>query len=236
MPGAVHDTRKDAHTALRALDVAERLAQTNGFNGFSYADIAAELGITKATLHYHFASKADLGLALITRYSRTLCDALAGITGPAPQRLRHYVRVYEDLLIRNRMCLCGMLAAEYATLPPPMQRELARFFALNDAWLEATLEQGRADGTVEFDGSALEVARMLTAALEGALLLARSCQEPERLAAVAHRLLSQICVVGPMHRALRAPKAGGKARSPPPEQSGTRAGKARLRARGRKVR
>ena len=49
-----------APTATQILDVAERLAQTRGFNGFSYADIASELGVTKASLHYHFASKADL--------------------------------------------------------------------------------------------------------------------------------------------------------------------------------
>ena len=53
--------RGERGTASRILDVAERLAQTQGYNGFSYADIAAELGITKASLHYHFASKADLG-------------------------------------------------------------------------------------------------------------------------------------------------------------------------------
>jgi len=47
--------------------VAERLVQVRGFNGFSYADIAAELHITKASLHYHFATKADLGEALIAR-------------------------------------------------------------------------------------------------------------------------------------------------------------------------
>jgi TetR/AcrR family transcriptional regulator, transcriptional repressor for nem operon len=61
--------RGDARTAARILDVAERLAQVRGFNGFSHADIAAELGITKAALHYHFASKADLGEALIGRYA-----------------------------------------------------------------------------------------------------------------------------------------------------------------------
>lgn len=35
-------------TAEKVLDVAERLVQVRGFNGFSYADAAAELGITKA--------------------------------------------------------------------------------------------------------------------------------------------------------------------------------------------
>ena len=67
----------DAGTASRILDVAEQLVQVRGFNGFSYADIAAELHITKAALHYHFAGKADLGEALITRYASRFAEALA---------------------------------------------------------------------------------------------------------------------------------------------------------------
>ena len=72
-----------ANTATRILDVAERLVQTRGFNGFSYADIAAELGITKASLHYHFAGKAELGEALIVRYGERFADALAAIDDSA---------------------------------------------------------------------------------------------------------------------------------------------------------
>jgi TetR/AcrR family transcriptional repressor of nem operon len=54
--------------ATAILDVAEQLAQTKGYNGFSYADIALQLGVTKASLHYHFPSKAELGCTLIERY------------------------------------------------------------------------------------------------------------------------------------------------------------------------
>ena len=68
----------DTDTATRILDVAERLAQTRGFNGFSYADIAAEVGITKAALHYHFATKAGLGQALIGRYAARLVHSRNG--------------------------------------------------------------------------------------------------------------------------------------------------------------
>ena len=71
--------RDDAGTASRILDVAERLVQIRGFNGFSYADIAAELKITKAALHYHFAGKADLGEALIARYASRFAEALASL-------------------------------------------------------------------------------------------------------------------------------------------------------------
>jgi len=51
---------KDTDTATRMLDSAEELVQRRGFNGFSYADVAGDLGVTKASLHYHFRSKAEL--------------------------------------------------------------------------------------------------------------------------------------------------------------------------------
>src|ERR1700729_1727333 len=88
-------------TATQILDVAERLLQVRGYNGFSYADIAAELGVTTAALHYHFASKAELGEAVIVRYAARFEAALAAVdaefTG-APDRLRGYVGIYADVL------------------------------------------------------------------------------------------------------------------------------------------
>jgi TetR/AcrR family transcriptional regulator, transcriptional repressor for nem operon len=184
-----------AGTAQRILEVAERLAQTRGFNGFSYADIAAELGITKASLHYHFASKAELGCALIVGYSSRFAGALAQIEAADPQdTLRRYVQLYENVLVRDRMCLCGMLAAEISTLPQAMRAELRNFFDKNEAWLANHLEGGRRSGRLRFDGPALEFARMLTAGLEGAMLLARSYEEPARFEATARRLLAELGV------------------------------------------
>ena len=66
-------------TASRILDVAERLVQTRGFNGFSYADIATELAVTKASLHYHFPTKVALGRAVIARYHEVFARLLREI-------------------------------------------------------------------------------------------------------------------------------------------------------------
>ena len=71
--------RNESDTPTRILDVAERLVQRRGFNGFSYADVARELGLTKASLHYHFAGKTELGEALLGRYTETFADALVAI-------------------------------------------------------------------------------------------------------------------------------------------------------------
>lgn len=197
MSAATQPATRLPSTADKALDIAEQLAQTRGFNGFSYADIAAELHITKASLHYHFASKAELGRALITRYTAAFQKALSAIQGAGPDRLRRYVQLYESVLVRDRMCLCGMLAAEYSTLPSAMQDELRRFFDLNDEWLAAALDQGRTAGELTFDGSGVEAARTITAGLEGAMLLARSYGEPGRFAVVAQRCLAQVGVARP---------------------------------------
>src|SRR3954452_1989467 len=91
----------DADTATRILDVAERLVQIRGFNGFSYADIAAQLGITKASLHYHFAGKAELGDALVERYATRFAEALDAIdaqAGDAPAKLHAYADIYAGVL------------------------------------------------------------------------------------------------------------------------------------------
>ena len=184
-----------APTSQRILDLAERLVQTRGFNGFSYADIAAGLGVTKASLHYHFPAKAELGRSLIGRYERNFLAALALIDakakGPA-EKLRRYAELYAQVLRDGRMCLCGMLAAEYATLPKGMQQELRHYFDENERWLAAVLEQGRRSRELAFSGAPREVARLLVSSLEGAMMLARSHGDTKRFRAVADRLLGEL--------------------------------------------
>jgi TetR/AcrR family transcriptional repressor of nem operon len=130
-------------TASRILDVAEELVQTRGFDGFSYAHVAAELGVTSPSLHYHFRSKAELGEALIDRYAARFLEALVAIErdgADALAKLGAYARVYGDVLRRRRMCLCGMLAAGYDTLPEKMRDAVIRFFDENERWLARVLE------------------------------------------------------------------------------------------------
>jgi TetR/AcrR family transcriptional regulator, transcriptional repressor for nem operon len=180
-------------TAAQILDVAERLVQVRGFNGFSYADVAAELKITKAALHYHFAGKAELGEALVTRYAARFDEALAAVearTAEAAARLDAYADLYLDVLRAHRMCLCGMMAAEYETLPLPMQNAVVRFFEENERWVARVLEQGRREGTLAFIGPPGEMAQMIVSGLEGAMLVARPFDDIARFQQSADHLLS----------------------------------------------
>ncbi len=182
-------------TADRVLDVAERLVQTRGFNGFSYADVSAEVGVTTASLHYHFPGKADLGRALVERYTATFqaaLEAIAGRESRAAGRLDGYANLYGEVLSRDRLCLCGMLAAEYATLPAPVQRAVRAFFDANEAWLTDVLERGRADRDLVFSGDARDLARQWVATLEGAMLLARPFGDRSRLTVAARRMIDDL--------------------------------------------
>jgi TetR/AcrR family transcriptional repressor of nem operon len=192
---AVASARNEAPTPARILDVAEKLMQTRGFKGFSYADVAAKLGITKAGLHYHFPGKAELGEALIVRYAARLADALARIDESAPDapaKLEAYVELYARVLRAKRMCLCGILAAEYETLPRPMRAAVVGFFDANHTWLTDVLTRGLAERQLSFPGAPADAAQALVSGLEGAMLLARPYGDPHRFDCAASRLLASL--------------------------------------------
>lgn len=189
------DRKRSTDTAARALDVAERLVQIRGFNGVSYADIAGELAITTASLHYHFPSKGELGHALIARYRARFAAALADIdrdiSRPRAQ-LDAYVELYSAVLRGDRMCLCGMLAAEYETLPEPMGAAVVAFFRDNETWLEVVIAQGQTDGSLARRLIPGGAAQMILSGLEGAMLLARTSGGITRFQSSAERLLEAL--------------------------------------------
>lgn len=186
---------RDGGTASRALDVAERLVQVRGFNAFSYADVSKELGVTTAALHYHFAGKAELGEALIVRYTERFNAALDAIDrsgSDAYAKLESYADLYRGVLRNDRMCLCGMLAAEFDSLSAGMRDAVLLFFGENEVWLADVLQAGRAAGTLEFSGTPLEEGRSILSCLEGAMLVARSFGEADRFEQVVDHLLATL--------------------------------------------
>jgi TetR/AcrR family transcriptional repressor of nem operon len=182
-----------ANTRTRILDVGERLVQVRGFNGFSYADVAGELAVTKASLHYHFPTKTDLGEAIVARYAERFAAALAAIDtelASAPAKLAAYAELYAEVLREERMCLCGMLAAEYETVPGPIRGAVIGFLDDNEAWLVGVLDQGRVDGSLSFAATSAVTARSIVSGLEGAMLVARPYGVVDRFEDAAAQLLA----------------------------------------------
>jgi len=180
-------------TPTRILDAAEQIVQARGFNAFSYGDAAVELGITTAALHYHYPRKTDLGKALITRYASRFAARLKVLDDShdsARARLDGYVSIYAEVLAQGKMCLCGILAAEYLTLSSDMQTAVREFFEQNEVWLSRVLEQGKADRSMNFTGEVGDIARMIISGLEGAMLVSMAYGDVERFRKVAASLTS----------------------------------------------
>jgi TetR/AcrR family transcriptional regulator, transcriptional repressor for nem operon len=156
------------------LAAARRTAQAHGYSGLNFRDLADEVGIKAASIHYHFPSKADLGAAVARRYWQdTAADLDAMLAeNPDPARcLRQYPDVFRNALANdNRMCLCSFMAAEYDDLPEAVKQEVQAFADVNVAWLGKLLSAAAAVSAGESDRRA----RAIFAAVAGAQLMARS--------------------------------------------------------------
>lgn len=181
-----------AITADKVLDIAQRLVQTRGYNGFSYRDIAEEIGIKSASIHYHFPNKTDLGVALVSRYREVFAEELQDIltsSEDASKRLKGFVALFRATLRDDRLCLCGMLGAEKAGLPPAVNKQVAEFFELCEIWLVNVLKQGRKAEEIAFRGKPQAVADQFLSLLEGAMVVARAMNDVERFDRAANAFL-----------------------------------------------
>ncbi len=166
-----------ADTRTRILDLAENLLLERGYNAFSYQHIARELGVKPAAVHYHFPSKDDLGTAIIARQLRRLRkwrDLPRVADLPPREQFEALLAVYDSHLGHDRrVCLFGALAADFRTLPAPMQAELRTFNRELTEWLAQVLAVGRATGSLRFVGSPAAKATQVLTTLAGALQVAR---------------------------------------------------------------
>lgn len=163
------------NTATRILDVAQDMVRNRGYSAFSYADISKQVGIRKASIHYHFSSKDELVKELVKRYREGMgkaCDRIAQSTPSYPQQIIQFANLYRDGLENGQICLCAMLAADFAVLPQSIHDEIQVFFRETEAWLAALLQQGCDAGV--WDAHPEQDAKSLIALVQGAQLLARS--------------------------------------------------------------
>jgi AcrR family transcriptional regulator len=85
-------------TRERILDVALDLFTEKGFDGTSLREIAERLGVTKAALYYHFASKEDILLALHMRLHAFGKDALVKMAEDEPVSLQVWAALLDEVV------------------------------------------------------------------------------------------------------------------------------------------
>lgn len=173
------------------IELAQEAIAARGYSSFSFRELATELGIKSASIHYHFPTKTHLGVEVARQYRLRFHAALTeyAVGDHSPREALDYlVNIYRhEAQTSQRMTVCMMLATEIKNLPAEIQREMVEFYALNLGWISTQLVHMGLD--VAESG---EKSRQIFALLQGGLMGAKSQGEPGYFDAVAkgiHKLL-----------------------------------------------
>ena len=178
-------------TRTKILNSAQRLIQTRSFEGFSFQDIADEVGIRKASLYHHFDSKDAVAIGVLKRGADWVTGKLDATKELAPpERLERYFDLFHDLHGKaERMCPGGSFASVLGAVSPAVQRALHAFTKMHLDWLEGVVREGAELGAFEIGEQApRDVALQIFSSVQGALLTGRLTADPGVLDAVATEL------------------------------------------------
>lgn len=184
-------------TAEAILRCAHASIIAGGYNGFSYADVAAAVGIRKASVHHHFPTKVDLVRTLVRQYREEAEAGMAEIerhvADPLDQLLS-YTGFWEKCIgeVETSYCLCALLATQIPVLPDEIVGELRAYFRALSEWLTSVLERGARHGSICLTGGAHAEAEALMAAVHGAMLSARAYGDPQAFAAITRPVIDRL--------------------------------------------
>ncbi len=152
------------------LDFAEAEIRKNGFDGVSFRDIAAAIGVKSASVHYHFPTKADLGVAVTKRYAERMMTSLGAPDDAGMTRRDLLARVADVYIAAYRQdtstCLCAVLGSVVTHLPPETRQEVQQFFATLKKWVTTAMEGADTRLTPNIVVSTMQGAMVLSIATE----------------------------------------------------------------------
>jgi len=146
--------------ASAIMNAAERRMRRGGFNGFSFREIAADVGVKSSSVHYHFPTKDDLAAAVIKRYTAETAELIERELGKESDPVKVWVQAFRGTLhSQDRMCPCAVLGASSQDLPPQAAAEVNRFFKMcHDKLVEEGLPPDEASQLLSTITGALVVA------------------------------------------------------------------------------
>jgi len=183
-------------TREQILECAQGLIQTRGYNGFSFRDIANDIGIKSASIHYYYPGKTDLAVAVASNYRAAFLETaqnIAASSKSASETLLAYANLFEATLkSENKLCLCGMLASEVNSVDPELRMEIKEFFEEQYKLLDNVIISGQAKNEILAGLDSTIFAKTYLAALEGAMMMARINNAPSDIIRTAEQMVSLI--------------------------------------------
>lgn len=169
----------DTKTAL--LDCAQDLIQRVGVNAMSYKHLSDEIGIRKASIHYHFPKKEDLIVALLGR-CREAYDAMYNEIVASDNSAKHKLfmisELFEQSLRNGKICVIGMLSVEFESLSESACRATEAAIKSSSKIYEKIFIQAVSEGVFPSDVSTYDAAYGFFSFLLGAQVLSRCTNDP----------------------------------------------------------
>ncbi len=117
--------------ATAIMDAAERRMRMGGFSGFSFREIAADVGVKSSSVHYHFPTKEALAAAVIRRYTEEVAEIIERGFETETDPVKVWTRAFRGTTYsEDRICPCAVLGASSRDLPPAVAVEVKAFFKM----------------------------------------------------------------------------------------------------------
>jgi TetR/AcrR family transcriptional regulator, transcriptional repressor for nem operon len=164
-------SENDMPTSTREeiLRVTRNLIQTRSYLGFSFQDVAEQVGIRKASLYHHFRTKEALGVQVLREASRAFLRWSDEASVNAEVKLNAYFDLYRwDLRAGAAMCPAGAMAPGWDCIEPQLQGAVLGLRDQQIRWLTGVFSADPRNRR-----RAGDLAAFVFAACQGALLSAR---------------------------------------------------------------
>ena len=164
--------------------------QETGFTSFSYDHLAKELGVTKASIHYHFEKKEDLGVAVCERIQKGLGDVYIVTKESAiaaEEKPFAFILQRIKFLEQNGVCPISALQADYQELSQAMQEKIQQLSQMEVDVLVDLLQDAKQHGSLKSTEDLEALAILLISSTKGALQYKRVLGED-----FFHKMLEQL--------------------------------------------
>jgi len=145
-PKPIRHRSKGLRTRAEIVAAAERHFAESGFEATRLDDIAAEVGIRRAAIFYHFGDKQELYKAVLDEVFRDWTEALP-TDGSAPERLEASLTGWVDYVVQ-RPSVARLILREAANSQPGEVSPFVRAGSASVAWFQAVIDEGIASGAL----------------------------------------------------------------------------------------
>jgi len=177
----------------RLIDSAGHLIYASSYAAVSVDDLCAAAGVRKGSFYYFFPSKRDLALAAIDeRWARARATILEPAFAPDIPPFERIVRFFHRAAANQRGavvrgCPFGNLALEVSTQDKVIRDRVRSVFDGYRGYFEAALREAVASGSIH-DQDIRATAEAILACFQGAMLLAKTHNDPHIIDKLADRL------------------------------------------------